>query len=186
MSKVGKKPISIPDGVTVTVHEKTLEVKGKEGTITLPILDFTTIAVKEKELVITGAGNAVQARSNWGTMRSLAQNAITGVHTGYTKELEIRGVGFRAIMEGATLVLSIGFSHPVKFQQPAGIKIIIEKSFIKISGADKNAVGQAAAHIRALKKPEPYKGKGIRYRDEVVIQKAGKKVAGATGTAAAK
>ncbi len=184
MSKVGKKPIAIPQGVTVTVEADKLTVKGKEGSIVLPILAHTKLELKDSLLTVTSAGEDKQMLANWGTMRALAQNAINGVASGFTKELEIQGVGFRASMEGANLVLNIGFTHPVKFVTPEGIKISVEKSIVKIFGADRNLVGQVAAKIRAFRKPEPYKGKGIRYKGEVVKIKAGKKVAGATGTAA--
>lgn len=184
MSKVGKKPIIIPQGVTVTVGADILTVKGKEGSITLPILAHTKLEAKENQLTVTSGGEDKQALANWGTMRALAQNAINGVGTGFTKELEIQGVGFRASMDGANLVLNLGFTHPIKFVTPEGIKISVEKSTIKVFGADRNLVGQVAAKIRAFRKPEPYKGKGIRYKGEVVKIKAGKKVAGATGAAA--
>ncbi len=180
MSKVGKKPIVVPQGVEVKVNNSMLEVKGKEGTLQLPILPHTSIAIQDNQLVIASSGDSLQSRANWGTMRALAQNAVIGVSAGFVKELEIQGVGFRANMEGNTLVLNVGFTHPVRFETPAGIKIVVEKSFVKISGSDKNLVGEVAAKIRAIKKPEPYKGKGIRYKGEVVKIKAGKKVAGAT------
>lgn len=184
MSKVGKKPIVIPQGVTVTVGADNLTVKGKEGTIVLPILTYTKLESKDNLLTVTSKGENKQELANWGTMRALAQNAINGVASGFTKELEIQGVGFRASMEGANLVLNLGFTHPIKFETPAGIKISVEKSLVKVFGADRNLVGQTAAKIREFRKPEPYKGKGIRYKGEVVKIKAGKKVAGATGTAA--
>lgn len=184
MSKIGKKPITIPQEVTVTLNDALLTAKGKEGTIVLPILAHTKLELKENVLSVTSTGDDMQARANWGTMRALAQNAVNGVNTGFTKELEIQGVGFRANMEGNNLVLNLGFTHPVKFETPEGIKISVEKSFIKIFGANRNLVGQVAAKIRSYKKPEPYKGKGIRYKGEVVKMKAGKKVAGATGGAA--
>ncbi|OGY68337.1 MAG: 50S ribosomal protein L6 [Candidatus Harrisonbacteria bacterium RIFCSPLOWO2_02_FULL_45_10c] len=184
MSKVGKKPVVIPQDVNVTVSDTTLEVRGKGGTLTVPILPNLNVSVKDGNVVIAALNDDLQTRANWGTMRALAQNAITGVSVGFTKELEIQGVGFRAALEGNTLVLSLGFSHPVKFQAPEGVKIILEKNIIKISSSDKNLVGQVAAKIRAFKKPEPYQGKGIRYRGEVVKQKAGKKVATATAGAA--
>ncbi len=184
MSKVGKKPITIPQEVTVTLTDALLTVKGKEGTITLPILPHTKLELKENVLSVTSTGDDMQARANWGTMRALAQNAVNGVSAGFTKELEIQGVGFRANMEGNNLVLNLGFTHPIKFETPEGIKITVEKSFVKIFGANRNLVGQVAAKIRSYKKPEPYKGKGIRYKGEVVKMKAGKKVAGATGGAA--
>jgi len=177
MSKVGKKPIVIPQDVNVSVGNAMLEVKGKGGSLTVPILPHLSVSVKDGNIVILALSDDLQARANWGTMRALAQNAVTGVSAGFMKELEIQGVGFRAVIEGNALVLSLGFSHPVKFQAPEGVKVTLEKNIIKISGSDKNLVGQVAAKIRALKKPEPYQGKGIRYRGEVVKQKAGKKVA---------
>ena len=184
MSKVGKKPINIPDGVSVKINGGLLEIKGKEGSLSLPILPYTKIELSDKELSVKiENSDELQARANWGTMRALAQNAITGVNSGFLKELEIQGVGFRASMEGNTLVLYIGFSHTVKFPVPEGIKVSVEKNFIKISGFNKNLVGQVAAKIRDFKKPEPYQGKGIRYKGEAVRRKAGKKVASATAAA---
>lgn len=184
MSKVGKKPIPIPNGVNVTVNDE-LEIRGKEGTLTVPVLPYTKVEIKDNQILVTASDSDKQARANWGTMRSLTQNAVTGVNNGFTKELEIQGVGYRAAAEGNNLVLNIGFSHPVKFTPPTGIKISVEKNSIKVSGADKSLVGGVAAKIRSLKKPEPYQGKGIRYKGEVIKIKAGKKVAGATGAAAA-
>lgn len=184
MSKVGKKPISIPPGVEVKINNNnSLEIKGKEGTLMLAILPHTKIDLANNQITVTSEGEDKQSRANWGTMRALAQNAVTGVIAGFVKELEIQGVGYRATMEGNTLVLNVGFSHQVKFPSPEGIKLAVEKSFIKVSGTDKNLVGATAAKIRAIKKPEPYKGKGIRYKGEVVKLKAGKKVAGATAAA---
>lgn len=183
MSKVGKKPVNIPEGVTVAVEDKQLKVQGKTGSLALPILPFTDVSVQDKMLTVKASADNQQARANWGTMRALAQNAVTGVSQGFVKELEIQGVGFRATLEGDKLVLTVGFSHPVKFQPPAGVKISIEKNFMKISGSDKNLVGEVAAKIRAIKKPEPYKGSGIRYKGEVIKLKPGKKVAGATAAA---
>lgn len=185
MSKIGKKPIEIPENVEVKLNGGFLEVKGKGGEIKLPVLTHTKIDLEDKKIRVASLGEDKQARSNWGTMRALAQNAVNGVNSGFLKELEIQGVGYRASMEGNNLSLNVGFTHPVKFEAPAGIKISVEKSFIKVFGADKNLVGEVAAKIRAIKKPEPYKGKGIRYKGEMVKIKAGKKVAGATGTAAA-
>lgn len=183
MSKVGKKPISIPQGVEIKIAGNQLEVKGKGGSLSLPVLPHTSAELKNNALVISASGSDKQSRANWGTMRSLAQNAVTGVDQGFSKELEIQGVGYRAAMEGTTLVLNVGFSHPIKFPAPEGIKIAVEKNFIKISGHNKALVGETAAKIRAIKKPEPYLGKGIRYKGEIVKMKAGKKVAGATGAA---
>lgn len=186
MSKVGKKPITLPEGITAEMADSVIKVRGKNSELTLPVLPFTKIDFENNQVKVGSVGNDKQARANWGTMRALIQNAVDGVNSGFTKELEIQGVGFRASLEGSTLVLSIGFSHPVKFQLPEGLKVTIEKSFIKISGSNKALVGEVAAKIRSLKKPEPYKGTGIRYRGEAVKLKPGKKVAGATGGAAAK
>ncbi len=185
MSKIGKKPIIVPKDVEVKVGDNALQVKGREGSLDLPILPHTKVEFKDEQLVVSMTGNDKQARANWGTMRSLAQNAVSGVNSGFIKELEIQGVGFKAVLGSGVLVLHVGFSHPVQFIIPEGIKIAVEKSFIKISGFNKHLVGQVAAQIRAIKKPEPYLGKGIRYRGEAVVRKEGKRAAGATGTAAA-
>lgn len=185
MSKVGKKPIVIPAGVNVTLKDSVLEISGKGGALALPVLPYTKVEIKDNQILVTVTDDEKQARSNWGTMRALAQNAVFGVNNGFSKELEIQGIGYRAAIEGNILVLNVGFTHQVKFPMPEGIKILVEKSHIKISGFNKNLVGEVAAKIRAIKKPEPYKGKGIRYKGEVVKLKAGKKVAGATGAAAA-
>ena len=182
MSKVGKKPIIIPQGVNVKVEDNMLQVQGKEGVLKLPVLSFTKVELKDNQLMVDVTSEEKQARANWGTMRALTQNAVSGVNEGFSKELEIRGVGFRAVMEGNNLVLNVGFSHTVKFEVPENIKIVVEKSNIKISGFDKHLVGQVAAKIRAIKKPEPYQGKGIRYKGEAVIRKEGKKAAGTTGS----
>ncbi len=184
MSKIGKKPITIPDGVEIKVNGPALEVKGKLGTLTVPILEYAHAEIKDKTLVITVSGSNKQSRANWGTMRALAQNAVEGVSNGFVKYLELEGIGFRATMEGKTLSLNIGFTHPVKFTPPEDVLIVIEKSALKISGTDKAVVGEVAAKIRALKKPEPYKGTGIRYRGEVIARKEGKKAASAGATGA--
>ena len=182
MSKIGKKPIALPEGVEVTVADRSVKIAGKGGTLSVPVLSHTGVATKDRNVIVTHEGNHSQARANWGTMASLLRNAVKGVHEGYTKKLEIEGVGFRAQMDGATLVLSVGFTHPVKFSVPEGIKVTVEKNVITVSGFDKQLVGEVAARIRKVKKPEPYKGKGIRYQGEVIRRKEGKKVAG-TGTA---
>ncbi len=181
MSKVGKKPIVIDEGVIVTVGNDQLEIKGGSTTLTLPILSGIKVEKKDKELIFIPMDESKQTMSNWGTMRALAQNAISGTARDFTKSLVIEGVGYRANMEGEKLLLNLGYSHPVRFPIPNGVKIIIEKNTINISGADKQLVGETAARIRKLRKPEPYKGKGIRYADEVIRRKAGKKAVGKTG-----
>lgn len=178
MSKIGKKPITIPDGVTATITASSFDCTGKNGKISVPLLPFIAIEIKDKTVLITPKEDSIQARSNWGTMASLISNAFAGVTTGFSKTLEIEGVGFRATMEGKTLILNIGFTHPVKFTPEEGVTITVQKNVITISGISKQLVGQTAAHIRGLKKPEPYKGKGIHYLGEVIRRKAGKKVAG--------
>jgi len=179
MSKIGKKPIVIPEGVKVEMKDNFIILDGKQGTLTLPILNYVDIENKGNALNLSLKSNNRQARANWGTMASLIRNAIQGVCQGYTKNLRIEGVGYKANMEGDILVLNVGFSHTVKFKTPDGIKISVEKNIIRVEGIDKNLVGQTAAGIRKIKKPEPYKGKGIRYENEVVRRKVGKKVAGA-------
>lgn len=179
MSKIGKKPIIIPDNVEVKMNDGFLELKSAAGILNFKILPHIDVKIENKIISFTPNNDSKQTRANWGTIRSLIFNAIVGLTQGFSKVLEIEGVGFKANMEGNTLVLNIGYSHPVKFISPENIKISTEKNAIKISGIDKFLVGETAAKIRTLKKPEPYKGKGIRYRGEVIRRKAGKKVAGA-------
>ncbi|MEK7114688.1 MAG: 50S ribosomal protein L6 [Patescibacteria group bacterium] len=179
MSKIGKKPIIIPDNVEFKINGGFLELKGAGGVISLKILPHIKVKSEDKTVSFVPENDSKQARANWGTIRALTFNAVVGVAQGFNKILEIEGVGFKANMEGDILVLNIGYSHPVKFVSPEGIKISVEKNTIKVSGIDKALVGETAAKIRALKKPEPYKGKGIKYQGEVIRRKAGKKVAGA-------
>jgi large subunit ribosomal protein L6 len=179
MSKIGKKPIIIPESIDVKINGDVLKLKGKSGELSLKILDGTKVEVQDKKIIVHLLDENKQSRANWGTMRALINNAVVGVEEGFEKILEIEGVGYRATTEGNNLVLNIGFSHPVKVTPPEGIKIMVEKNTIKISGIDKFLVGQTAAKIRALKKPEPYKGKGIKYQGEIIKRKEGKKAAGA-------
>ncbi len=179
MSKIGKKPIVLPEGVTATIDAKEVTVKGKGGTLVVPVLPHVTAAIEGSTITLTIDSTVVQARANWGTMGAHVRNAIAGVTTGFEKKLDVQGIGYKAAMEGPLLVLSLGFSHPVKYKAPAGIKLTLEKSFITVSGIDRQLVGQTAAQIRKFKKPEPYQGKGIRYVGEQVRRKEGKKVAGA-------
>lgn len=183
MSKVGKKPILIPKEVEVRQADGILEFKNKDSKLSLKLLPYVEVKIEGENLSFSAKESAPQARANWGTLRALAQNAILGLTGGFKKVLELRGVGYRASLEGNILVLNVGFSHPVKFEPPAGVKISIEKNFINISGSDKAAVGQAAAKIRSIQKPNQYRGTGIRYKEETIKLKAGKKAAGATGTA---
>ena len=178
MSKIGKKPIAIPDNVEARENDGFLNIKGRGGELSLKILPYLKTEIRDGEVSFSTLNNSKQARANWGTMRSLTQNAVTGVSKGFEKSLEIEGVGFRANLEGDTLVLNIGLSHPIKFNPPEGIKISVVNT-IMVSGINKELVGKSAAKIRSFRKPEPYKGKGIRYQGEVIRRKAGKKMAGA-------
>ncbi|MEK9154920.1 MAG: 50S ribosomal protein L6 [Patescibacteria group bacterium] len=177
MSKVGKKPIIIPEGVEAKVNNNILEFKGKNGAIFVKILPYIKFEIKDNSLSFEIEKDFKQSRSNWGTTRALAQNAIIGVKEGFSKNLELEGVGYKASMDGNNLTLNLGFSHPIKVIPPQGIAISVEKNSIKISGIDKSLVGKIAAEIRAIKKPEPYKGKGIKYRGEIIRRKEGKKAA---------
>lgn len=179
MSKLAKKPIQIAEGVELKTSEGVLEFSGKEGKLAVKLPSFVSVALKDRQLFLKVTSQNKQSRANIGTAVALIKNAIVGVSQGFQKILELEGIGFRAAMEGGNLVLNVGFSHPVKYVVPAGIKIAVEKNTIKVNGIDKALVGQVAANVRKIWPPEPYQGKGIRYRGEVVRRKAGKRVAGA-------
>ena len=180
MSRVGRMPIEIPAGVTVSQNEHTLTVKGAKGELTRTFHPDINIAVEENVITVTRPSDGKEHRSLHGLTRALVANMVTGVHEGFTKTLEINGVGYRAAKQGNKLALTLGFSHPVEMEAPAGITIEVPApNKIVVSGADKEVVGAVAADIRKWRKPEPYKGKGIRYEGEVVRRKAGK--AGAKG-----
>lgn len=180
MSRVGRMPIEIPAGVTVTQNEHTLTVKGAKGELTRTFHPDINIAVEENVITVTRPSDGKEHRSLHGLTRALVANMVTGVHEGFNKTLEINGVGYRAAKQGNKLALTLGFSHPVEMEAPAGITIDVPApNKIVVSGADKEVVGAVAADIRKWRKPEPYKGKGIRYEGEVVRRKAGK--AGAKG-----
>lgn len=174
MSKVGKLPISIIDGVTVNVTDGKFMVKGKLGELSVDIPNLIKVEQKENQLIVTRVDDSKEAKSLHGLVRSLIDNAIKGVTEGFSKQLEINGVGFKATVQGDKIVLNIGFSHPVTLSIIEGVEIKQEKNKLTISGIDKQKVGQMAAEIRATKKPEPYKGKGIKYVDEIIQRKAGK------------
>jgi len=175
MSKIGKNPIVIPDGVSVDTSGEKIVVKGAKGTVSVHKLSGVSLSTGEKEIVCSLERNTAQTRMNWGTQRALIANAIDGVIKGFSKVLEVEGVGFKSNVEGNELVLKVGFSHLVRFPIPEGIAITAEKNVITISGIDKDLVGRTAALIRSIKKPEPYLGKGIRYQGEIIRRKAGKK-----------
>jgi large subunit ribosomal protein L6 len=177
MSRVGKKPVIIPSGVKVEKKDLTLTVTGPKGTLVLPLHPKVKIEITEKEVTVDVAGKEnKREKALWGLFRALIQNLMDGVTKGFEKKLEVIGVGFKVAMQGTKIVMALGFSHPVEVEIPKGITVTVDKNTISITGADKQQVGQFAAEIRELKKPEPYKGKGIKYIDEVVIRKAGKVV----------
>ncbi|MDP3956726.1 MAG: 50S ribosomal protein L6 [bacterium] len=178
MTTIGKQPVIIPEGVSVKNEAGRLLFHGPKGDLTVKIIPHVSVLIEGSQIKFSPTANSKQAFSNWGTLRSIAASAVTGVNSSFVKELEIEGVGFRAVMEGKNLTLHLGYSHPVKVEAPEGIIFSVEKNTMTVSGIDKYLVGQTAAKIRALKKPEPYKGKGIRYKGEIIRRKSGKKVAG--------
>jgi len=180
MSRIGRSPITIPKDVKVQVKERSLEIQGPKGKLTTPVPPGIAFSLSGSELVCTRSNDERQQRSFHGLARALAQNAVTGVSKGFTRELDIVGVGYKAQLDGNKVVFSLGYSHPIEFPIPEGIKIAIDKQTrLVVSGADRQQVGQVAADIKRLRKPDPYKQKGIRYVGEVLKKKAGK--AGATG-----
>ena len=174
MSRIGKLPIDIPTGVTITVDLDAISVKGPKGELTVPHLSDVTASLEGAQIVVTRKDDEQIAKAQHGLQRALLNNAVIGVTSGYEKKLEIVGVGFRVSGGGSDIELLLGFSHPVKYKAQAGITLTLDKMNIIVSGIDKQAVGQTAAEIRSIKKPEPYKGKGIKYSDEIVRRKAGK------------
>lgn len=174
MSRIGKLPIQIPEGVTITVDSGTVTVQGPKGKLEQFVTPNVTVKVDDGALTVTRKGDSKVAKSEHGLMRSLINNMVVGVTKGFEKKLEVNGVGFRISGSGQNLDMSLGFSHPVKYTAPEGVNLSVEKMNITVSGINKQQVGQTAAEIRALKKPEPYKGKGIKYEGETIIRKAGK------------
>ena len=178
MSRIGKAPIKLPEKVTVTQQNGTIEVKGPKGSLSMPVPELVKVAVTDGEVLVTRDSDEKEVRSRHGLVRNLIQNMVQGVCEGYTKTLEINGVGYRAEVKGKELVLSLGFSHPIHFAIPEGIGIKVNKQTeVVIEGIDKQLLGETAARIRKLRPPEPYKGKGIKYSDEVIQRKAGKTAA---------
>jgi large subunit ribosomal protein L6 len=177
MSRIGKKPIPMPSGVTATVDSGTLTVKGPKGTLAMQLLDdLVKYEIADGEIRVTPLTNAQRNRAAWGMTRTNVQNLVTGVTEGFTKVLEITGVGYRAAAQGRNLRLQLGYSHDVNFPVPEGVDVKTpDANTVEISGIDKQKVGQVAAEIRRWRKPEPYKGKGIKYRGEYIFRKEGKK-----------
>ncbi len=175
MSRIGRKPISLPTGVEINMENDIITVKGPKGTLSQSIPEDISIEREENELLVKRPSDAKRHRALHGLTRALVANMVTGVTTGFEKKLEMVGVGYRAQMQGSKLVISIGFSHPVEVEPPPGIEFEVPAvTKITVKGIDKQLVGNTAAHIRAIRKPEPYKGKGLRYENEVVRRKAGK------------
>jgi large subunit ribosomal protein L6 len=174
MSRVGKLPIAIPSGVTITIDDSEITVTGGKGTLTQFTMPDITVKQAGDELIVARANDEPKIRAKHGLMRALLNNMVNGVSQGFSKKLEINGVGYRVAAQGADLKLNLGFSHDVIYKVPAGITTAIEQNTITVSGISRQQVGQVAAEIRALKKPEPYKGKGIKYEGERLIRKSGK------------
>ncbi|MFD3190441.1 50S ribosomal protein L6 [Sedimentitalea sp. HM32M-2] len=176
MSRIGKKPVELPSGVTATVSGQTIEVKGPKGTRSFAATDDVNLKVEDNVVSITPRGSSKRARQQWGMSRTMVANLVTGVTQGFKKELEIQGVGYRATMQGNTLKLNLGLSHDVDYTAPEGVTVTAPKQTeIVVEGIDEQLVGQVAANIRAWRRPEPYKGKGIRYKGEFIFRKEGKK-----------
>ncbi|MEJ6593861.1 50S ribosomal protein L6 [Parasphingorhabdus sp.] len=176
MSRIGKKSVAIPDGVTAVMEDGLVKVKGPKGELSTPMVDDLTYELGDGGLQVKPANKSKTARAFWGMQRTLVQNLVDGVTSGFTKVLEINGVGYRAAAQGKNLNLQLGYSHDVNFAIPDGIEIKTpDQTTIEITGMDKQQVGQVAAEIRRWRKPEPYKGKGIKYRGEYIFRKEGKK-----------
>lgn len=177
MSRVGKKPIDIPEGVTASTSAGAILIKGPKGELSLRFPPDIKAEIGGGKIIVFPAREGKKISAVWGLTRSLVSNLVEGVSRGYEKKLEFEGIGYRAAVEGGVLTLQLGFSHPVKIKAPEGIEFLVAKNVITVSGADKEAVGRTASRIRSLKAPEPYKGKGIRYQGELIKRKAGKKTA---------
>jgi large subunit ribosomal protein L6 len=176
MSRIGKKSVPVPAGVTATISDRTLLVKGPKGEMSMPLVDDISYTIDGAQIAVQPANDTKRARAFWGMQRTMVANLVTGVSEGFTKTLEITGVGYRASVQGKNLKLQLGYSHDVDFPIPDGITIKTpDQTTVEISGSDKQRVGQVAAEIRRWRKPEPYKGKGIKYRGEYIFRKEGKK-----------
>lgn len=176
MSRIGNKSVAVPSGVTATVDGQTVTAKGPKGELSFVVNDEVLVKLEEGEINVSPRDNSKDARSKWGMTRTMISNIVTGVAEGFEKKLEINGVGYRAAMQGKNLQLALGFSHDVVYEVPEGIQVATPKpTEIVITGIDKQRVGQVAAEIRKYRKPEPYKGKGVKYADETIVRKEGKK-----------
>lgn len=176
MSRVGKYPVPVPGGVQVALQGRTVVAKGRNGELKLDLTDDVDVEIADNQVAVKPRRDDRRSRTMWGTTRSLINSMVTGVSTGFTKSMEINGTGYRAAVQGKDLVLNLGYSHEVRYPIPEGIKVTCERpTAVKVEGADKRQVGQVAAEIRAWRGPEPYKGKGVRYTDEQILRKEGKK-----------
>ncbi len=174
MSRIGKLPIQVPSGVTITVDSDVITVKGAKGELIVPHLSDVTVSVDDGVATVTRKDDEKIAKAQHGLQRALLNNAVVGVTEAFEKKLEVNGVGFRISGGGQEIEMQLGFSHPVKYKAQDGVQLTVDKMTITVNGIDKQKVGQTAAEIRSLKKPEPYKGKGIKYSDETILRKAGK------------
>jgi large subunit ribosomal protein L6 len=176
MSRIGKKPVSVPAGVTATVEGQKVTVKGPKGELSYVVNDEVLVKLEENEFVVSAINESKDSRSKWGMSRTMIENILDGVSSGFERKLEINGVGYRAAMQGRDLRLALGFSHDVVYEAPEGITLACPKpTEIVVSGIDKQRVGQVASEIRGFRKPEPYKGKGVKYAEERIVRKEGKK-----------
>jgi large subunit ribosomal protein L6 len=176
MSRIGKHPVTVPGGVEVQLSDQTLIAKGSLGTLRLVVSNDVTASISDGAVTIAPKNETKRARAMWGTTRALVNNLVTGVSQGFSKSLEINGVGYRAAVQGNTLNLQLGYSHDVAYPIPSDVRIVCERpTLVTVSGADRQRVGQVAAEIRAFRPPEPYKGKGVKYANEIVRRKEGKK-----------
>jgi large subunit ribosomal protein L6 len=174
MSRIGKQPVIIPEGMEVNVNGSIITFKKGNTTKELDTKDFVNVSIENGEIIFATKSDDRQDRAFWGTFRSLAQNIVVGLTDGYTKQLEINGVGYKAAVQGNKLVLNLGHSHPIDYEFPKDVQIAVEKNIVTIKGDDKQVIGQIAAEIRSFRPPEPYKGKGVKYVEEHIIRKAGK------------
>lgn len=174
MSRIGKQPVSIPNGVEVKIQGKELVFKKGNVEKKLDTKDLVNVSLEDNSIVFSSKSDDRKDRAFWGTFRSLSQNIIIGINEGYTRKLEINGVGYRAAVKGNVVELQLGFSHPINYELPKGINASVEKNIITLTGDDKQVIGQVAAHLRGFRPPEPYKGKGVKYVEERIIRKAGK------------
>jgi len=181
MSRIGKQSIIIPDGVEVKIDNDLIKVKGKRGELIQKLIPEISVEIKDKNILLLEAKKTKNSIALWGTLRALIANMVEGVSKGFQKKLIIEGIGYKAVLNGKKITLSLGYSHPIEIEAPKDIEFKVEKNTIIISGLDKQVVGQIAANIRIQKKPEPYKGKGIRYENEIIRRKDGKKAVSTTG-----